>query len=151
MAELDLIGLMVPAQYGGSEMSALEGAVVYMELGRALAPSPHFVSAVMGAGVLLRAGTEEQKREWLPRIVTGDAILSTGWLEPRNGFGPRGVQATAKADGDEFVLDGVKWHVPFASSATAIVVLARTGDGERDIDLFLVDPGGAPASRCNSR
>ena len=47
MAALDLIGLMVPAEYGGSDMSALEGAVVYMELGRALAPTPHFVSAVM--------------------------------------------------------------------------------------------------------
>src|SRR6478736_2662125 len=89
MAELDLIGLMVPPEYGGSGMSALEGAVVYMELGRALAPSPHFVSAVMGAGVLLRGGTEEQKREWLPRIVTGDAILTTAWLEPGNSFGPR--------------------------------------------------------------
>ncbi len=140
MAELDLIGLMVPAEYGGSEMSALEGAVVYMELGRALAPTPHFVSAVMAAGVLLRSGSEAQRQEWLPRIVTGDAILSTAWLEPGNGFRPRGVQARATADGDHFVLDGVKWHVPFASAANAIVVLARTGDGEHDIDLFLVDP-----------
>src|SRR5580765_1741593 len=73
MAELDLIGLMLPAEYGGSEMSALEGAVIYMELGRALAPSPHFVSAVMGAGVLLHAGSEEQKRAWLPRIGSGEA------------------------------------------------------------------------------
>jgi alkylation response protein AidB-like acyl-CoA dehydrogenase len=140
MAELDLIGLMVPSAYGGSDMSLLEGACVYMELGRAVAPSPHFVSAVMSAGVLLRAGTEEQKTEWLPRIVAGDAILSTAWLEPRNGFSPAGVQARATADGDEFVIDGVKWHVPFASSATALVVLVRTGDGERDVDLFLVDP-----------
>ena len=148
MAALDLIGLMIPAEYGGSEMSALEGAVVYMELGRALAPSPHFVSAVMSAGVLLRAGTEEQKREWLPRIVAGDAILSPAWLEPRNGFGPLGVQVRATAeggdpDGDGFVLDGTKWHVPFAKAANAMIVLARTGDGEGDVDLFLVDPGGA--------
>src|SRR5580704_9267286 len=71
MAALDLIGLMMPAEYGGSEMSALEGAVVYMELGRAIAPTPHFVSAVTGAGVLLRAGSEEQKREWIPKIVSG--------------------------------------------------------------------------------
>src|SRR5450755_2629740 len=77
MAELDLIGLMIPAAYGGSEMSALEGAVVYMELGRALAPTPHFVSAVMAAGVLLRTGSEEQKLEWLPKIVAGDAIVTT--------------------------------------------------------------------------
>ena len=143
MAALDLIGLMLPAEYGGSEMSALEGAVVYMELGRALAPTPHFVSAVMSAGVLLRAGTEAQKREWIPRIVAGDAILTTAWLEPGNGFGPRGVQATATADGDDFILEGVKWHVPFASAATAVVVLARTGDADTDVDLFLVDAGAA--------
>jgi alkylation response protein AidB-like acyl-CoA dehydrogenase len=140
MAELDLLGLKEPTEYGGSDMSALEGAVVYTELGRALAPSPHFVSAVMGAGVLLRAGTEEQKREWLPRIVAGEAIVSTAWLEPRNGFSPLGVQARAAASGEEFVLEGEKWHVPFASSAAALIVLARTGPGEEDVDLFLVDP-----------
>jgi alkylation response protein AidB-like acyl-CoA dehydrogenase len=87
--------------------------------------------------VLLRAGTEEQKREWLPRIAAGDAILSTAWLEPGHGFAAPGVQLTARADGSDVVLDGEKWHVPFASVATALVVLARTDAG---IDLFLVDP-----------
>jgi alkylation response protein AidB-like acyl-CoA dehydrogenase len=143
MAELDLIGLMLPAAYGGSEMSALEGAVVYTELGRALAPSPHFVSAVMSAGALLRAGSDEQKTAWLPRIVSGDAIVTTAWLEPGNGFGAKGVQTRAVADGGEFVLDGIKWHVPYAQASTAILVLARTGDGENDIDLFLVDTAAA--------
>jgi alkylation response protein AidB-like acyl-CoA dehydrogenase len=146
MAALDLIGLMLPSEYGGSDMSALEGAVVYMELGRALAPTPHFVSAVMGAGVLLRAGTEEQKREWIPRIVAGDAILTTAWLEPGNGFGPRGVQTTATPDGDGFVLEGVKWHVPFATAAQAMIVLARTGGADTDVDLFLVDTNAAGAT-----
>jgi alkylation response protein AidB-like acyl-CoA dehydrogenase len=138
LGELDLIGLMLPVEYGGSGMTTLEGAVVYEELGRALAPSPHFVSAVMGAGVLLRAGSDEQKQAWLPRVVAGEAIISTAWLEPGNGFGAGGVQATARADGADFVLDGVKWHVPFARSAQQLVVLARTGDGA--VDLFLVDP-----------
>jgi len=135
MAELDLIGLMIPAAYGGSEMTALEGAVVYMELGRALAPSPHFVSAVMSAGALLRAGTEEQKRAWLPRIASGDAIVTTAWLEPGNGFGARGVQARAEGS----VLTGRKWLVPFATAATALLVLARTGDADTDVGVFLVD------------
>ncbi len=137
LADLDLIGLMLPTEYGGSGMTALEGAVVYEELGRALAPTPHFVSAVMAAGVLLRAGTDEQKQAWLPKIVTGDAVLTTAWIEPHHGFGPEGVQLQARADGDAFVLDGVKWHVPFARAANAIVVLARTDAG---VDLFLVDP-----------
>src|SRR5262245_44264375 len=147
MAELDLIGLMIPSAYGGSDMTALEGVVVYMELGRALAATPHFVSAVMGAGVLLRGGSREQRQEWIPRIVTGDAILTTAWLEPGGGFGPRSVQATATPDGDGFRLDGVKWHVPFASAATAVLVLARTGADDRDIDLFLVDAAGLPMAQ----
>src|SRR5262245_32102658 len=82
LAELDLIGLMLPAQYGGSEMTMLEGAVVYTELGRALAPTPHFVSAVMSSGAILRGGTDAQKDAWLPRIASGDAIVTTAWLEP---------------------------------------------------------------------
>lgn len=140
LASLDLIGLMVAPEHGGSGMSLLDGAVVYEELGRALAPSPHFVSAVMSAGVLQRVGSEEQQREWLPRIVSGDAILTPAWLEPHHGFGPRGVGLTATAGADDFVLDGTKWHVPFASAATRLVVLARTGDGATDVDLFFVDP-----------
>ena len=143
LAELDLIGLMLPPEYGGSGMSTLEGAVVYEELGRALAPSPHFVSAVLSAGVLQRAGTEAQQQEWLPAICSGDAILTTAWLEGGRGFGPRGVAVSATSDGDDFVLNGSKWHVPFASAATRLVVLARTGDGEQDVDLFLVDPASA--------
>ncbi|HEX7522551.1 MAG TPA: acyl-CoA dehydrogenase family protein [Acidimicrobiia bacterium] len=140
LAALDLIGLMVPAEYGGSGMTLLEGAVVYEELGRALAPSPHFVSAVMTTGVLLRAGSDEQRRELLPKIVRGEAIVTTAWLEPEHGFSSAGVQLRATADGDGFRLDGQKWHVPFASAATHLLVPARTGDGEHDVDLFLVDP-----------
>lgn len=140
LAALDLTGLMIPEEYGGSGMTALEGAVVYEEFGRALAPSPHFVSAVLAAGALLRAGSDAQKQSWLPRIAKAEVIATTAWLEPKGSFGPKGVQARAVADGDGFVLDGTKWHVPFASAADVLVVLARTGDGAEDVDLFLVDP-----------
>jgi alkylation response protein AidB-like acyl-CoA dehydrogenase len=95
---------------------------------------------VIGARVLLAAGSDAQKKAWLPRIASGEAILAPAWLEPDGGFGPKGVQLVAKPDGDGFVLSGVKRHVPFASAATRLVVLARTGAGERDVDLFLVDP-----------
>jgi alkylation response protein AidB-like acyl-CoA dehydrogenase len=140
LAALDLLGLMLPAQYGGSEMTLLEGAVVYMELGRSLSPSPHFVSSVMSAGLLQRAGTDDQKNGWLPRIASGDAVISTAWLEPAGGFGPRGIQTRATPVDGGYVLDGVKWHVPFAQAATQLVVLARNSDRADDIDAFLVDP-----------
>jgi alkylation response protein AidB-like acyl-CoA dehydrogenase len=140
LGQLDLIGLLLPEEYGGSGMSLVEGVALYEELGRALAPTPHFVSAVMSGGVLAAAGSAEQKDRWLRAIATGEAILSPAWLEPENGFTSRGVEVRATATGSGFSLSGIKRHVAFASSADRLVVLARTGDGDEEIDLFLVDP-----------
>lgn len=140
LGELDLIGLMIPEAHGGSGMTAVDGVVLYEELGRALVPVPHFVSAVLSAGLILRAGDDAQQTEWLPKIASGAAILTPAWLEPKGGFGPQGVRTTATADGDGFRLDGEKWHVAFAAAADRLVVLARTGEGLTDVDLFLVDP-----------
>ncbi len=151
LAHLDLIGLQLPEEYGGSGMTALEGVVLYEELGRSLAPSPHFVSSVLCGGALARAGGGDLKSRWIPRMVTGEAILTPAWLEPENGFGPRGVQLRARPDGDGFTLTGVKRHVGFAAAATRLVVLARTGDGTRDVDLFVVDPGGPGVSLAQQR
>jgi alkylation response protein AidB-like acyl-CoA dehydrogenase len=140
LAHLDLIGLQLPEEYGGSGMTALEGVVVYEEFGRSLAPSPHFVSSVLSGGALARSGSDEMKSEWLPKMVGGEAILTPAWLEPENGFGPNGIQLWAVPDGDGFLLTGVKRHVGFARAASCLVVLARTGNGRDDVDLFLVDP-----------
>jgi alkylation response protein AidB-like acyl-CoA dehydrogenase len=136
LAALDLIGLTLPAAYGGSEMTLLEAAIVYEELGRSLAPSPHFASAVMSAGVLVAAGSDSQRQSWLPPIATGDAIVVPAWIEPDGGFGPGGIALSATPTDDGFSLSGVKWHVPFAAAADRVVVLARTDAG---VDLFLVD------------
>jgi alkylation response protein AidB-like acyl-CoA dehydrogenase len=140
LAHLDLIGLQLPEEYGGSGMGTLESVVLYEEFGRALAPSPHFVSSILSGGALARSGSVDQKEAWLPGIVSGEAVLTPAWLEPENSSGPTGVQLRAVPDGDAWTLTGVKRHVGFASSAVRLVVLARTGDGAQDIDLFLVDP-----------
>src|SRR5690606_26068989 len=85
LAETGVTGLLIPEEHGGSGLTLLEGAIVYEELGRALAPSPHFPSAVLGASLLLAAGSVAQQREWLPRIAAGEAILTPAWLEPDGG------------------------------------------------------------------
>ncbi|HKH24836.1 MAG TPA: acyl-CoA dehydrogenase family protein, partial [Acidimicrobiales bacterium] len=100
LAALDLLGLMLPEEHGGSGMSALEGVVLYEELGRALAPVPHFVSCAASGMALAVGGTDAQQREWLPRISSGEAILTPAWIEPGGGFGPRGIQVRAVAAGD---------------------------------------------------
>lgn len=140
LAELDLVGLLLPEQYGGSGMSLVEGVALYEELGRALAPVPHFVSAVLSGGVLAAAGDDAQKDRWLRRIASGESVLTPAWLEPDNGFSASGVEMLAAPDGGAFRLSGVKRHVAYASAAERLVVLARTEDG---IDLFLVDPAAA--------
>jgi alkylation response protein AidB-like acyl-CoA dehydrogenase len=104
-----------------AELSMLDRAIVFQELGRAVAPSPAFASAVVSAGALERAG----------RPVASDRIVVPAWLEPERGFGPDGV--TARIEDGRVV--GVKRHVPFASSADQLLVLTRDG-------LALVDPHG---------
>jgi len=142
LAALDLLGLLLPERHGGSGMTLLEGVVLYEELGRSLAPTPHFVSCVLAGGAIAAGGTDEQQAAWLPRLASGDALLSVAWIEEGGGFGPRGVQLRAEpsGDGDGFVLSGDKRHAAFASSATRLLVPARTGDADDAVDLFLVDP-----------
>jgi alkylation response protein AidB-like acyl-CoA dehydrogenase len=93
-----------------SELSMLDAAIVYEEFGRALSPSPHFVSSVVAAGILGEPG--------------GERVTTVAWLEPDRGFGPRGV-ALPWAGGR---LTGTKRHVPYAAAADEILVLARDGD-----------------------
>ena len=108
-----------------AELSMLDRAIVFQELGRALAPSPAFPSAVVSAGALARAGAQE----WANKASSGEAIIVPAWLEPDRGYGPAGVTATF----DGSTVSGIKRHVPFASAADRLLVLTRDG-------LVLVDP-----------
>lgn len=140
LGELDLIGLMLPEEHGGAEMTALEGVVLYEELGRSLAPVPHFVSSVLCGGAISKAGSEAQRSQWLARIASGEAIFTPAWFEPENSCRAQGVRVRAESRGGSYVLDGSKRHVGFASSAQRLLVLARIGEAPQDVDLFLVDP-----------
>jgi alkylation response protein AidB-like acyl-CoA dehydrogenase len=147
LAEVGVTGILIPEIFGGAGQTLIEAAIVYEELGRALAPTPHFPSAVLSASVLQGAGSEAQQKAWLPRIASGEAIVTPAWLEPDGSFRPRGVQLRATPDGDGFRLHGKKRHVPFARAATQLLVLARTGSGDEEIDLFLVDPAASGLSQ----
>lgn len=140
LGELGLLGVMIAESYGGTGMSALEAAVVHEELGRSLAPTPHLASCILSAAAIAAAGSDEQKQQWLPGIATGEVIITPAWLEPDRSFGCRGVAVAAGLEAGEYHLTGVKRHVQFASAATRLLVLVRSGEGDEDIDLVLVDP-----------
>lgn len=140
LARSDLLGLTIPESYGGAAQTALETAILYEEMGRALASTPHLTTAVIGATLLRFAGSAAQQEAWLPRIARGDAVLTVAWLEPGGGEGPASIRAAAEPAGDGWRLVGTKSRVPFARAASALLVLARTGREPLDVGLFLVDP-----------
>ncbi|MGF0313421.1 acyl-CoA dehydrogenase family protein [Rhodococcus sp. IEGM1428] len=137
-ADAGLTGMALPADMGGDGMSLLDAVVVFEEMGRALVPSPLFASVGICAEAILQAGSNEQKAHWLPQIASGEAIVVPAWLEADGGYGEGGVTLAAVPHGDSWRLTGDKWHVPFAASAQALVVVARA---EQGWTLFLVDPG----------
>jgi alkylation response protein AidB-like acyl-CoA dehydrogenase len=131
--------MRLPEQHGGTDMSMLDSAVVYGEFGRALVPSPHFVSTVLAGSVLQAAGSASQKDRWLPGIADGSATFSGAWLEPGRGYGPSGIRASAVPVDGGWTLSGTKRHVPYARSVSNLLVPARNAESG-EIVMLVVDP-----------
>src|SRR5947207_12964601 len=91
-ARLGWLGIVLPAEYGGSGDSLSDAAVLYEELGRGPLPGPFFSSGVLGALTVLEAATEEQRRALLPAMAEGRSVLAVAIAEPGNSWGPQGVR-----------------------------------------------------------
>jgi alkylation response protein AidB-like acyl-CoA dehydrogenase len=146
MAELGWMGLAFPEEYDGMGMTFLDLAVLLEETGRAVLPGPFFSSVVEAGFAVLEAGSEEQKKEILSRIATGEAIATLAVTEPSASYEPSAIAVTAKAEGDGYVISGTKLFVENAHIADYIIVAARTKKGgkpEQGITLFVVE-GKAP-------
>ncbi|QBS44644.1 acyl-CoA dehydrogenase [Nocardia sp. CS682] len=100
-----------------------------------------FAMQGLGSGAISLAGTEEQKRHYLPRVAAGTAIAAFALSEPDAGSDAAALSCAARADGDEFVIDGEKTWISNGGIADFYVVFARTGEdkGARGISAFLVD------------
>jgi 3-oxocholest-4-en-26-oyl-CoA dehydrogenase beta subunit len=143
MAELGWLGMSFPAEYDGLECSFLDMYALYIEMGRALAPSPHLDTVALAGELVAVLGSAEQKARILPATAAGEAILSPAIMEPEGLYGPAGVAMAARRDGDRLVLNGTKVLVACAGSAAWLVCAARTGEApgsEEGVSLFLVDP-----------
>ena len=133
--EMGFAGVLIPEEYGGSGLGAVEAGVVAEALGRTLAPSPFMGSGVLAATVLA-GGSGEQQAAWLPRIAAGEAIVSVAVDEgPKHA--PARMTTRAERSGNGFRLNGAKGFVLDGHVADALIVAARTEEG---VGLFLVDP-----------
>lgn len=145
LAELGLLGLPFPEQFGGAGLGAVEQALVLEEFGRAAYPGPYVASVVLAGGTLLAAEDGRQQERYLPGLAAGTTTGSFAFLEDDIGWGPDAIQLEATTSGGGYRLNGVKRFVPFAHVAEFIVVVARESGttGPTGITLFAV-PSDAP-------
>ena len=141
LAAAGYLGAGWDEQYGGSELDTVSYALVVEELGKADSSVRGIVSVNVGlAGkTIARFGTEDQKREWLPRLATGEALGCYALTEPGCGSDAAALVTRAQRDGDGWVLTGSKTFITLGAWASVALVFARTGgEGPKGITCFLV-------------
>jgi alkylation response protein AidB-like acyl-CoA dehydrogenase len=141
---LGFLGLEVAEEYGGTGAADYRFNAVFNEelakFGAAYA-SCFGIHADVVAPYLVDLGTEEQKKEWLPRFCTGEVVTAIAMTEPSGGSDLANLRTSARQDGTDWIINGAKTFITNGGSADMVVVAARTGPGERarGVSLFLVD------------
>jgi butyryl-CoA dehydrogenase len=141
LAEVGFLGAVLPEEHGGMGLDTISYCLVMEELGRADSSVRGIVSVNLGlvGKTIVRWGTEEQKQEWLPRLVSGDVLGCYALTEPEAGSDPASLRTRAERDGGDWVLSGSKIFITLGSWAGLALVFARSGgEGARGITCFLV-------------
>jgi len=134
--DLGLTALHIPEEYGGAGFGVTELAIATEEMGRSLLCAPFFASAVMASTAILHAGTDEQKRSYLPALASGETIGTLAIAEPNRGWDGDSVAVSATPFGDVYRLHGVKSYVLDGMNASLVIVAARLANGH--FGLFVV-------------
>ncbi|MEV0009983.1 acyl-CoA dehydrogenase family protein [Streptomyces sp. NPDC051840] len=147
LGALGFLGLTIPEEYGGSGGDHLAYCLVTEELGRGDSSVRGIVSVSLGlvAKTIASWGSEEQKRQWLPRLTAGEAVGCFGLTEPGTGSDAGNLTTRAVRDGDDYVINGSKMFITNGTWADVVLLFARTGDapGHRGVSAFLV-PADSP-------
>jgi butyryl-CoA dehydrogenase len=141
LAEVGFLGAVLPEEHGGMGLDTVSYCLVMEELGRADSSVRGIVSVNLGlvGQTIVRWGAEEQKQEWLPRLVSGDALGCYALTEPEAGSDPASLRMRAERDGGDWLLSGSKIFITLGSWAGLALVFARSGgEGARGITCFLV-------------
>jgi alkylation response protein AidB-like acyl-CoA dehydrogenase len=148
------LGLPLPESVGGLGGTAVETGIVMEGFGRWLVCEPYLATILLGAKLIERAGSEEQKLRWLPEVIDGRTLLSFAHSEPQARYELNDVETRALRTDQGYLIDGRKSVVSHASSADAVIVSARTSGDSRErsgISLFFVDCRSMGISRVDYR
>jgi len=131
----------VPAEYGGLGLDFRYNAVISEELFYAGSSAGITLQSDIVADYIANYGSEEQKLEWLPKMVSGEAITAIAMTEPGAGSDLQGVRTTAVKDGDHYVINGSKTYITNGQNADLVIVVAKTDPNQRSkgISLILVE------------
>lgn len=145
VAEMGWLGASIPEEYDGLGLGYLELCVIAEELGRAVAPVPFSSTVYLFAEAIMIAGSEEQKKKYLPKVASGEIIGTLALAERAGAVTPKSIQTSVSGG----TLSGTKIPVPDGDVADYVVVAARTGSGsdDRSISLFVVEGGGSGVAR----
>ncbi len=146
LAELGLLGIRIPEEYGGSGMDMTSYAICVEEIARvdgslALTVASH---NGLGTGHILAFGNEAQKQKYLPKAAKGEWLAAWALTEPGSGSDSAGLRTTARREGDKWVLNGTKMFITQGSVGGFCVVLARTNPDvakQKGITAFIVEHG----------
>lgn len=144
MAGLGWQSMAIPEEYGGAGFGFLETSVLLEEMGRVLLPAPFISTVILGANLVLAAGSEPQKQSVLPAVAEGTMRLALASTEPSGRWDEMGITMEAQADGAGYRLSGTKSFVLDGHTADLLIVAART---EQGVTLFLVPAGSAGIER----
>jgi acyl-CoA dehydrogenase len=141
LAAAGYLGATIAEDYGGMGLDTVSYCLLMEELGRADSSVRGIVSVNLGlvGKTIAKWGTDEQKREWLPQLASGDSLGCYALTEPGSGSDPATLVTRAERDGDDWVLNGSKLFITLGSWAGVALVFARSGgEGARGLTCFLV-------------
>ena len=146
LAELGLLGIRIPEEYGGSGMDTVSYAICVEEIARADGSLALTVASHngLGTGHILAFGSEALKRRYLPKAASGEWLAAWALTEPGSGSDSAGMLTTARRDGEDWILNGTKMFITQGSVGGFCVVLARTNPDvpkQKGITAFVVDRG----------
>lgn len=143
MGELGLLGIIVPEEDGGTGMDAVAATITMEEMGAVDASTTlsYLAHTILCVNQIAKNGTPEQKKKYLPKLISGEHLGGMGMSEPGAGSDALGMKTKAQRSGDQYVINGSKTWITNGPNGDVFYVYAKTGEGKRDVSTFLIERG----------
>lgn len=140
MAKQQYMGILVPKEYGGTDLGYLARMIMVEEVSRVSAAVGMSLEIFhLGIAPISDFGNEEQKKKYLPELTRGERLAALAVTEATGGSDPTGIQTTARLEGDRYVLNGRKCFITHGHVADTMIIMAKTGEGPKGFSALIVE------------